>query len=54
MLDLKPYLGVTRAPFLLLSVTLVALGAAAGAREGTFSPARSWWRWSASWRFTWP
>jgi 1,4-dihydroxy-2-naphthoate polyprenyltransferase len=38
---LKPYLGVARAPFLLLSVTLVASGAAAGAFEGAFSPLRT-------------
>ena len=35
------YLGVARAPFLLLPVTLVALGAAAGAADGTFSAART-------------
>jgi 1,4-dihydroxy-2-naphthoate octaprenyltransferase len=38
---LKPYLGVARAPFLLLSVTLVASGAAAGAFEGAFHPLRT-------------
>ncbi len=36
MTKLKPYLGVARAPFLLLSVTLVASGAAAGFFAGDF------------------
>lgn len=36
MTDLKPWLGVARAPFLLLPVTLVAAGAAAAAYEGSF------------------
>jgi 1,4-dihydroxy-2-naphthoate octaprenyltransferase len=35
---LKTYLGVTRANFLLLPVTLVALGAAAAAYDGAFDP----------------
>jgi 1,4-dihydroxy-2-naphthoate octaprenyltransferase len=34
--DLKAWLGVARAPFLLLPVTLVGLGAAAAAWEGAF------------------
>jgi 1,4-dihydroxy-2-naphthoate octaprenyltransferase len=33
---LKPWLGVARAPFLILSVTLVAAGAAAAAYDGIF------------------
>ena len=37
MTDLKPWLGVARAPFLLLPVTLVAAGAAAAAYEGSFA-----------------
>ncbi len=37
MAILKAYLGVARAPFLLLPVTLVAAGAAAGAYGGEFS-----------------
>jgi 1,4-dihydroxy-2-naphthoate octaprenyltransferase len=36
MSGLKAWLGVARAPFLVLSVTLVGLGAAAAAWEGTF------------------
>jgi 1,4-dihydroxy-2-naphthoate octaprenyltransferase len=36
MRGLSPWLGVARAPFLLLSFTLVAAGAAAGAYEGAF------------------
>jgi 1,4-dihydroxy-2-naphthoate octaprenyltransferase len=36
MAGLKPWLGVARAPFLVLSVTLVAAGAAAGAWDGAF------------------
>lgn len=36
MSGLKAWLGVARAPFLLLPVTLVGLGAAAAAWEGTF------------------
>lgn len=35
---MKAYLGVTRANFLLLPVTLVALGAAAAANDGVFDP----------------
>ena len=35
---MKAYLGVTRANFLLLPVTLVALGAAAAAYDGAFDP----------------
>lgn len=41
MADMKAYLGVARAPFLLLPVTLAASGAAAAAYEGTFSWSRS-------------
>ena len=41
MAALKPYLGVTRAPFLLLPVTLVASGAAASAHDDGFSVGRS-------------
>jgi 1,4-dihydroxy-2-naphthoate octaprenyltransferase len=37
MNGLAPWLGVARAPFLLLPVTLVAAGAAAAAYEGAFS-----------------
>ncbi|NWG12682.1 MAG: prenyltransferase [Acidobacteria bacterium] len=37
MVEVKAYLGVARAPFLLLSVTLVAAGAAAGYYAGDFS-----------------
>lgn len=37
MADVKAYLGVARAPFLLLPVTLAASGAAAAAYEGHFS-----------------
>jgi 1,4-dihydroxy-2-naphthoate octaprenyltransferase len=37
VLDLKPWLGVARAPFLALSVTLVAVGAAAAAWDGAFA-----------------
>jgi len=36
MTSLQPWLGVVRAPFLALPVTLVAAGAAAGAYEGAF------------------
>ncbi len=36
MTNLKAYLGVARAPFLLLPVTLVAAGAAAAAHDGAF------------------
>jgi 1,4-dihydroxy-2-naphthoate octaprenyltransferase len=39
MSGLKAWLGVARAPFLLLPVTLVGLGAAAAAWEGTFGVA---------------
>jgi 1,4-dihydroxy-2-naphthoate octaprenyltransferase len=38
MPDLRPYLGVARAPFLVLAVTLTASGAAAGAYGGAFDP----------------
>jgi 1,4-dihydroxy-2-naphthoate octaprenyltransferase len=38
---LAPYLGIARAPFLLLPVTLVAAGAAAAAYEGAFSWTRT-------------
>ena len=41
MSPLSAYLGVARAPFLLLPVTLVAAGAAAGAYEGRFSATRT-------------
>lgn len=37
MADVQAFLGVARAPFLLLPVTLVACGAAASAYEGRFS-----------------
>lgn len=37
-MSVKPYLGVTRANFLLLPVTLVAVGAAAAAYDGSFDP----------------
>ena len=37
MNGLAPWLGVARAPFLLLPVTLIAAGAAAAAYEGTFA-----------------
>ncbi len=37
MTEVRAYLGVSRAPFLLLSVTLVASGAAAGYYAGDFS-----------------
>lgn len=37
MSDLTAYLGIARAPFLLLPFTLVACGAAAGAYEGSFN-----------------
>lgn len=40
MSSMRALLGVSRAPFLLLPVTLVAAGAAAGAFDGAFS----WWR----------
>ena len=36
MASLQPWLGVARAPFLVLPITLVAAGAAAGAYEGAF------------------
>jgi 1,4-dihydroxy-2-naphthoate polyprenyltransferase len=39
--DLKAYLGVARGPFLLLSVTLVASGAAAGAYSDAFHARRT-------------
>jgi 1,4-dihydroxy-2-naphthoate octaprenyltransferase len=41
MAALKHYLGIIRAPFLLLSVTLVASGAAASAYDGAFSWSRT-------------
>jgi 1,4-dihydroxy-2-naphthoate octaprenyltransferase len=41
MARLKPYLGIARAPFLLLPVTLVLCGAGAGAYEGAVSWTRS-------------
>jgi 1,4-dihydroxy-2-naphthoate octaprenyltransferase len=41
MAAIKHYLGIIRAPFLLLSVTLVASGAAAAAYEGAFSWTRT-------------
>lgn len=41
MTSFKAYLGVARGPFLLLPVTLVAVGAAAAAASGAFSPLRS-------------
>jgi 1,4-dihydroxy-2-naphthoate octaprenyltransferase len=41
MAKLKPYLGIARAPFLLLPVTLVLCGAGAAAYEGAVSWARS-------------
>ena len=41
MANFKAFLGVARAPFLLLPVTLVAAGAAAGARDGAFSWSRT-------------
>jgi 1,4-dihydroxy-2-naphthoate octaprenyltransferase len=41
MAELKHYLGIVRAPFLLLSVTLVASGAAAAAYDGAFSWSRT-------------
>ncbi len=41
MPSFKAYLGVARAPFLLLPVTLVAVGAAAAAAGGAFDPLRS-------------
>ena len=37
MTDMRPYLGIARAPFLLLPITLVAAGAGAAAYEGRFS-----------------
>ena len=40
-MSLAALAGVARAPFLLLPVTLVALGAAAAARDGAFSWSRS-------------
>lgn len=40
-MTLKPYLGVARAPFLLLPVTLVAAGAAAAAFAGGFDAAHT-------------
>jgi len=39
----KPLLGISRGPFLLLPVALVAAGAAASAYEGAFSGIRSLW-----------
>jgi 1,4-dihydroxy-2-naphthoate octaprenyltransferase len=36
MAGLRPWLGVARAPFLVLSITLVAVGAAAAAYDGAF------------------
>jgi len=41
MATIKSYLGIARAPFLTLSVTLVASGAAAGAYDGAFSWSRT-------------
>lgn len=41
MSPVSAYLGVARAPFLLLPVTLIAAGAAAGAWEGHFSAPRT-------------
>ena len=41
MASLKPYLGIARAPFLILSITLVASGAAAAAYDGAFSWSRT-------------
>ncbi len=41
MTEVRAYLGVARAPFLLLSVTLVASGAAAGYYTGDFSWTRT-------------
>jgi 1,4-dihydroxy-2-naphthoate octaprenyltransferase len=38
---IKPFAGVSRAPFLLLSVAVVANGAAAAAFAGTFDPVRT-------------
>lgn len=40
-MNVKAYLGIARAPFLLLPVTLVAAGAAAAAYEGALSWART-------------
>ncbi len=40
-MSIKALAGVARAPFLLLPVTLVALGAAAAARDGAFSWSRT-------------
>ena len=41
MSTISACLGVARAPFLLLPVTLVALGAAAGASDGAFDVTRT-------------
>jgi len=41
MADIKAFAGIARAPFLLLPVTLVAVGAAAAAWEGSFSWSRT-------------
>jgi len=41
MTSLKHYLGIARAPFLVLSVTLVASGAAASAYDGSFQWSRT-------------
>ena len=41
MITLKAFLGVIRAPFLLLSITLVASGAAASAYDGAFQWSRT-------------
>ncbi len=41
MTNLKYYLGVARAPFLVLSITLIASGAAASAYDGTFRWSRT-------------
>lgn len=39
--QVEPYLGIARVPFLLLPVTLVALGVAAAALDGSVDPVRS-------------
>lgn len=41
MADIKAFAGIARAPFLLLPVTLVAVGSAAAAYEGSFSWSRT-------------
>jgi len=41
MTDIKAFAGVARAPFLLLPVTLIAAGAAAGAYDGSFDIVRT-------------